>query len=503
MENVQHAHELATLLARREVSAEEVTRGYLERLDSLEPHVKAFLARTPELALEQARAVDRRRAQGEPLHPLAGVPVAVKDNLCTEGIPTTAASRLLENFRPPYSATVVERLAGAGLPLVGKTNLDEFAMGSSTENSAFGPTRNPWDLERVPGGSSGGSAAAVAAGEVPWALGSDTGGSIRQPAAFCGVVGLKPTYGRVSRFGLIAFASSLDQIGTLTRGVADAAWLLEVIAGHDPADPTSMDAPVPAYHETLQAEPQGLRIGLPIQFFGDPIDPEVRQVVRAAVERLAAAGAEVTEVSLPSTEHALACYFIVATAEASSNLGRYDGVRYGFRAAPGGQPAKDVTEMFLATRGEGLGPEVKRRIMLGTFALSAGSYDEYYLQALKVRTLIRRDFERVFQQVDVLVTPTTPTTAFRLGEQTARPMRMYQNDLCTVPVNLAGLPAISLPCGRDGQGLPVGLQIIGRPMDEMGLLRAAYAFEQVADCRVQEPPIRAQESARKEVTAHD
>lgn len=502
MEMVQHAHELARALARREVSAEEVTQGYLDRMERLEPHLKAFLTRTPELALEQARAVDRRRAQGEALHPLAGIPVAVKDNLCTEGVPTTAGSRLLEAFRPPYSATVVERLARAGLPLVGKTNLDEFAMGASTENSAFGPTRNPWDLERVPGGSSGGSAAAVAAGQVPWALGSDTGGSIRQPAAFCGVVGLKPTYGRVSRYGLIALASSFDQVGTLTRDVTDAALLLEAIAGHDPDDPTSVDGPVPAYSQALQAEPRGLRIGLPVQFFGDEIDPEVRQAVRQAVEGLAAEGAQVTEVSLPAVEHALACYFVIAPAEASSNLGRYDGVRYGFRAEPGGRPAKDVTEMFVATRGEGLGPEVKRRIILGTFALSGGAYDAYYLQALKVRTLIRREFERVFQQVDVLVTPTTPTTAFRLGEQLSRPMRMYQNDLCTVPVNLAGLPAISLPCGQERQGLPVGLQIIGRPLDESGLLRTAFTFEQVAGCRAQQPPV-AHGSPREEVTLHE
>lgn len=502
MEILQHAHELAERLERREISAEEVTQAYLDRMERLEPHVHAFLARTPEQALATAREVDRRRAQGEPVHPLAGIPVAVKDNLCTEGVPTTAGSRALENFRPPYSATAVARLHEAGLPLVGKTNLDEFAMGASTEASAFGPTRNPWDRERVPGGSSGGSAAAVAAGQVPWALGSDTGGSIRQPAAFCGVVGLKPSYGRVSRYGLIPFASSLDQVGILTRDVTDAALLLEVLAGHDLADSTSVDAPVPAYRKALQAEPRGLRIGLPVQFFGDQIDPAVRQAVRQAVDRMAEAGAEVVELSLPTVEHALACYLVLAPAEASSNLGRYDGVRYGFRAQPDGRPAKDVTEMFLATRGEGLGLEVKRRILLGTYVLSAGAYQTYYLQALKVRTLIRQDFERAFEQVDVLATPTTPTTAFRLGERLERPMRMYQSDLCTVPVNLAGLPAISLPCGQDAGGLPVGLQLIGRYLDEVGLLRAAYAFEQVAGCRAAVPPLAHLGTGAGEVTIH-
>lgn len=485
----ESAHEMAEALARREVSAREVTGAVLDRLEALEPQVRAFLARTPEAALAQAETVDRRRAAGESLHPLAGVPIALKDNLCTRGVPTTAGSRLLENFRPPYSATVVERLQEAGLPLVGKTNLDEFAMGASTENSAFGPTRNPWDLERVPGGSSGGSAAAVAAGQVPWALGSDTGGSIRQPAAFCGLVGLKPTYGRVSRFGLIAFASSLDQIGTITRDVTDAALLLELVAGHDPRDSTSVDVPVPAYSRELRPDPRGLRIGLPRQYFGEGIDPQIKDAVRQAVERLADQGAEVRELSLPSVDHALACYYIIAPAEASSNLGRYDGVRYGWRARPDGRPPQDVTEMFLRTRGEGFGPEVKRRIMLGTYALSAGYYDAYYLKAQKVRTLIRLEFDRAFSEVDVLVTPTTPTTAFRIGEQVDDPLRMYLNDLCTVTINLAGLPAISVPCGRDRSGLPMGLQVIGRPFDERGLLRAAYAFEQVAGCRAEWPTL--------------
>ncbi|BAS28639.1 Asp-tRNA(Asn)/Glu-tRNA(Gln) amidotransferase subunit GatA [Limnochorda pilosa] len=482
------AHEIAGALARRELSAREVTGAFLARLEALEPMLHAFLTRTPEAALAEAEEVDRRRARGQELHPLAGIPIALKDNLCTRGVPTTAGSRILEGFRPPYHATVVERIAGAGLPVAGKTNLDEFAMGSSTENSAFGPTRNPWDLERVPGGSSGGSAAAVAAGQVPWALGSDTGGSIRQPAAYCGVVGLKPTYGRVSRFGLIAFASSLDQIGPITRDVTDAALLLELLAGKDPLDATSVGEPVPEYARELRPEARGLRIGLPVQYFGEGIARDVRERVRRAAERLASEGARVKEVSLPSVEHALACYYVIAPAEASSNLARYDGVRYGYRARPGGRPPRDVTEMFLRTRGEGFGAEVKRRIMLGTYALSAGYYDAYYLKAQKVRTLIRQAFDRAFQEVDVLVTPTTPTPAFRLGEKTDDPVEMYLNDICTVTINLAGLPAISLPCGRDGQGLPVGLQVIGRPFDETGLLQAAYAFEQAAGCRAEEPP---------------
>ncbi|MCG0278031.1 MAG: Asp-tRNA(Asn)/Glu-tRNA(Gln) amidotransferase subunit GatA [Thermanaeromonas sp.] len=466
------AHEAARLLQNKEISAVELTREILKRIEQVEDKVKAFVTLTPEKALEQAKAVDEARARGENLGPLAGVPMALKDNLCTEGIRTTCSSKMLENWIPPYDAFVVRKLREAGAILVGKCNMDEFAMGSSTENSRFFPTRNPWDLDRVPGGSSGGSAAAVAAGEAFFALGSDTGGSIRQPASFCGVVGLKPTYGRVSRYGLVAFASSLDQIGPLTRDVTDCALVLQAIAGHDPLDSTSADLPVPDYLAALRQDIKGLKIGVPKEYFGPGMDREVVSVVRQAIDRLSDLGAFCEETSLPHTEYALPAYYLVAPAEASSNLARYDGVAYGFRL-----PGKDVVDMYMKTRREGFGAEVKRRIMLGTYALSAGYYDAYYLKALKVRTLIRRDFDQAFEKYDVLVTPTSPTVAFRLGERVGDPLAMYMSDLCTIPVNMAGLPAISIPCGF-AQGLPVGLQIIAKPFAEEILFRVAYTFEQ-------------------------
>ncbi|GFN22254.1 MAG: Asp-tRNA(Asn)/Glu-tRNA(Gln) amidotransferase subunit GatA [Thermoanaerobacteraceae bacterium] len=468
----QSAYEVSRLLARKEIGAEELTRAVLDRIEGVEGQVKAFVTLTPEAALEQARAIDAARVRGDDLGPLAGIPMALKDNLCTEGVRTTCSSKMLENWVPPYDAFVVKKLKEAGAVLLGKLNMDEFAMGSSTENSRFFPTRNPWDLERVPGGSSGGPAAAVAAGEAFYSLGSDTGGSIRQPASFCGVVGMKPTYGRVSRSGLVAFASSLDQIGPFAREVTDCALVLQAIAGHDPADSTSGDLPVPDYLGALQADIKGIKVGVPKEYFVEGIEPEVANLVRWAIDRLADLGAICEEISLPHTEYALPAYYLVATAEASSNLARYDGVAYGFRL-----PGKDLVDMYVKTRSEGFGPEVKRRIMLGTYALSSGYYDAYYLKALKVRTLIRRDFEEAFQRYDILATPTSPTVAFRLGERITDPLAMYLSDLFTCPVNMAGLPAISIPCGFS-QGLPVGLQLIAKPFAEETLLRVAYTFEQ-------------------------
>lgn len=471
------AHELADLLADRQVSAVELTQSVLNRIQSVEPTLGAYLTLQEETTLAQAAEIDRRRTAGTELGPLAGIPVALKDNLCTDGVRTTCASKILETFVPPYDATVVSRLKAAGAVFTGKTNMDEFAMGSSTENSALKKTRNPWDTSRVPGGSSGGSAVAVAADEAILALGSDTGGSVRQPAAFCGVVGMKPTYGRVSRFGLIAFASSLDQIGPFAKDVEDCAILLSVIAGHDPLDSTSVSPDVPDYRGALRRGVKGLTVGLPTEYFAEGIDPGVKQSVMAAVRRLEAEGASVREVSMPHTEYALATYYLIAPAEASSNLARYDGVRYGHRT----QVADDVITMFKHTRCEGFGDEVKRRIMLGTYALSAGYYDAYYLKAQKVRTLIRRDFEQALEQCDVLVTPTTPSVAFRMGEKTDNPMQMYLSDICTITVNLAGLPGLSVPCGLTTEGLPVGLQVIGKAFDEVTLLQVGYAVEQSCD----------------------
>ncbi|MCL6451511.1 MAG: Asp-tRNA(Asn)/Glu-tRNA(Gln) amidotransferase subunit GatA [Acetobacteraceae bacterium] len=467
------AYVLAARVARREVSAAEVAEVHLRRLERLEPLLQAFITTTPEAALEAARRVDLALGRGDPVGPLAGVPAAVKDNLCTLGVRTTAGSRILERFVPPYESTATARLWRAGAVPLGKTNLDEFAMGSSTENSAFFPTRNPWDLGRVPGGSSGGSAAAVAAGLAAAALGSDTGGSVRQPAALCGVVGLKPTYGLVSRFGLIAFASSLDQVGVIARTVRDAALVLAAIAGHDPLDSTSAPVGPPDCESALDGEVEGLRLGVPREYWLEGLEEGVRRKVAEAIEVLASLGMKVEECSLPHTEYALPAYYILAPAEASSNLARYDGVRYGHRASG----ASDLNDMYCRSRREGFGAEVKRRVMLGTYALSSGYYDAYYLKAQKVRTLIRREFEQAFERFDVLATPTSPTTAFPLGERVADPLKMYLSDVLTVPVSLAGLPAVSVPCGLSG-GLPVGLQLIAPPLAEARLLRAASAFEQ-------------------------
>ena len=474
------AAEAGRLIASRELSSVELTRAHLERIRTIEERVHAFVRITDELALKQAENIDSRIAAGERIGPLAGVPIALKDIVCTRGVPTTCCSRILENYIPPYDATVIQRLREAGLVLLGKTNMDEFAMGSSTENSAFGPTRNPWDLGRVPGGSSGGSAAALAALEAPLAIGTDTGGSIRQPAAFCGVTGLKPTYGRVSRYGLVAFASSLDQIGPMARDVRDCALLLQVLAGHDALDSTSVPAEAPDYSAALNDGVKGLRIGIPGEFFeyrGVRVSREIEDAVRAAAGVLAGLGAVCEEVSTPHLQYVIPVYYIIAPAEASSNLARYDGVAYGHRTPAA---VEDIVDLYRRTREEGFGAEVKRRIMLGTYALSAGYYDAYYLKASQVRTLIRRDFDQAFEKHDLLVAPVTPSLPFRLGEKTDDPVEMYLSDVCTIAANLAGLPAMSIPCGY-ADGLPIGLQIIGKPLDEGTVLRAAHAFQEATD----------------------
>jgi len=489
------AREIREKIAAGELSAEAAARACLGRIEAVEPKLHAFVSVNVEGALRRARDVDAALARGESPGPLCGIPIAIKDNMCTAGTTTTCASKILEHYAPPYNATVVELVLAAGAVPVGKTNLDEFAMGSSTENSAFGPTHNPWDLGRVPGGSSGGSAAAVAAGEAPLALGSDTGGSIRQPASFCGVVGLKPTYGRVSRYGLVAFASSLDQIGPIARDVADAALLLGVIARHDPRDSTSAPQPAPDYLAQLEADIRGRKIGLPKEFLIEGINPEIEAAVRRAVDVLAVQGAEVVEISLPHSRidvvegqlsaFAVAAYYIIATAEASSNLARYDGAHYGHRTLE----QVGMIEMYSRSREEGFGPEVKRRIILGTYALSSGYYDAYYLKASKVRSLIKGDFDRAFQQVDIIACPASPTAAFRLGEKTDDPLQMYMSDVFTLSCNLAGVPGISVPCGFTQEGLPIGLQLMGRPFDEAGLLQMARAFERATDYHMKRPPL--------------
>ena len=490
------AHQARDTILAGEVTSECLTQAVVDRIGAVEEWVRAFVAVVAVGALARAWAIDAAIARGEDPGPLAGVPIAIKDNLCLEGMPTTCASRILEGYRPPYTATAVQLVLDAGAVPIGKTNLDEFAMGSSTENSAFAATRNPWDPERVPGGSSGGSAAAVAAGEALLALGSDTGGSIRQPASFCGVVGLKPTYGRVSRYGLVAFASSLDQVGPIARDVTDAALLLSVIARHDPRDSTSAEEPTPDYVGQLDADVGGWRIGLPSEFFIEGMDPEVEAAVRRAVDVLAGQGAEVVEVSLPHSRidvepdgslsaYAVACYYIIATAEASSNLARYDGVHYGHRAAAD----RALVEMYAASRDEGFGDEVKRRILLGTHALSAGYYDAYYLKAARVRTLIQRDFARAFEACDAIAAPVAPTPAFRIGEKTDDPLQMYMGDVFTLSCNLAGVPGISVPCGFTAAGLPIGLQLLGKPFDELTLLQVARAHERVTEWSDRRPAL--------------
>ncbi|MBI4307819.1 MAG: Asp-tRNA(Asn)/Glu-tRNA(Gln) amidotransferase subunit GatA [Chloroflexi bacterium] len=476
-------HEARDLLRRREVSSVELTRAVQERIRAVEPKVRAFVTVTDELALEQARKADERLKAGED-SPLLGVPMQIKDNMCTQGVRTTCSSRMLQQFVPPYSAHVVERLFQAGAPMVGKGNMDEFAMGSSTENSAFFPTHNPWDVERVPGGSSGGPAAAVAAGEAFYALGSDTGGSIRQPAGFCNIVGLKPTYGLVSRYGLVAFASSLDQIGPMTRDVTDCALVLNAIAGHDPRDSTSYPRPVPDYTKALLPDLKGLRIGVPKEFFGEGIESDIAEVLRRAIARMGELGAKIGECSLPSTRYALPTYYIIAPSECSANLARYDGVKYGYSD----QTAESMWEGMERTRQHGFGPEVKRRIMLGSYALSKGYYDAYYLKAQKVRTIIRQEFEAAFQQFDVLVSPTSPSVPFKLGEKTADPLKMYMSDICTIPVNIAGIPGLSIPAGFS-YGLPVGMQLMAPPFGEEALLRVAYAYEQATGWHRLRPPV--------------
>jgi aspartyl-tRNA(Asn)/glutamyl-tRNA(Gln) amidotransferase subunit A len=476
-------HQAIAALRAGEISAVQLTQALLDRIAATDSQVKAYINVTADLALEQAADADRRRQQGDDA-PLLGIPLAIKDVLATKGVETTCGSKILAGFKPPYSATVVKRLQDAGMVMLGKTNTDEFAMGSSTENSGYFITRNPWDLSRVPGGSSGGSAAAVSAGEALASLGTDTGGSVRQPASLCGVVGIKPSYGRVSRFGLVAYGSSLDQVGVLAKDVADAALILGVIAGHDPNDSTSVNAPVPDYSAALTGDVRGLRIGLPAEYFIDGMQPEVNEAVRAAVAQLEALGAEVKPIHLPNTDKALPVYYLVATAEASANLSRYDGVRFGYSAGD-----DSMFENIRRTRGEGFGAEVKRRIMLGTYALSAGYYDAYYLKAQQVRTLIKRDFEEAFTQVDVIACPVSPTTAFRIGEKTDNPIEMYLSDIFTISVNLSGMCGISVPCGFDKQGLPIGLQLIGPHLGEATILRAAHAYEQSVPWRNHRPAL--------------
>ena len=474
-------------LQKGQVSSRELTEACLTRIEALQPHLHAFLALTPELARQQAAAADRlwtiwRKDRHNPIPPLLGLPLAVKDVLCLADVPCTCGSHILENFVPPFDATAVARLKKAGVVTVGKTNTDEFAMGSSTENSAYGATANPWDTSRVPGGSSGGSAAAVAARMIPAALGTDTGGSVRQPASFCGVTGIKPTYGRVSRYGLVAYGSSLDSVGALARTAEDVALLLQVMAGYDPKDSTSHDRPVPSFNFPDAADLHGLRIGVPEEYFIEGIQPQVEAAVRRAIAEMEALGAEVRPVSLPHTRYALPVYYLIAPAEASANLARFDGVRYGLRV-----PTDTLIDMYNQTRGAGFGPEVKRRIMLGTYALSAGYYDAYYGKAQKVRTLIQQDFVHVFETVDVIAAPVAPTTAFRLGEHSGDPLEMYLQDIFSLPANLAGVPGVALPVGFDSQGLPIGMQLMGPHFGEEVLLRTAHVYQQVTDWHLRKP----------------
>ncbi|NWG03077.1 MAG: Asp-tRNA(Asn)/Glu-tRNA(Gln) amidotransferase subunit GatA [Syntrophaceae bacterium] len=476
-------HQLHDLIAQKEVTSREATEALYQRIREVEGKVNAFLLLTEEEAFHQADQVDRKIAKGEEVGDLAGIPLGLKDILCTKGVRTTCASKILEGYVPFYDGTVIQKLREREAVFLGKLNMDEFAMGSSTENSGFQVTHNPWDLQRIPGGSSGGSAAAVAADECIAALGTDTGGSIRQPAACCGVVGMKPTYGRVSRYGLVAFASSLDQIGPITKDVEDCAILMNAISGYDPYDSTSVMVEVPDYKRSLKRDVQGVRIGIPDEYFIEGMDPEVDRAIQEAMELFRKWGAEIERISLPHTQYAVAIYYIIATAEASSNLARYDGVKYGLRS----KGYRDLMEMYTQTRAKGFGEEVKRRIILGTYVLSAGYYEAYYRKASQVRTLMRKDFEGAFEKVDVILAPTAPTPAFRIGEKTDDPLQMYLSDIHTIPVNLAGIPAISLPCGFSRDGLPIGLQLMGKHFDEGMLLRVAYTFEQNTDFHLQKP----------------
>lgn len=470
----QPAHVLHDMLVNKEITSLELTQAVLARIDEVEGDVQAYLTITREEALAQAKAVDEKIAKGEEIAFLEGIPGAIKDNICTKGIKTTCASKILQKFVPPYDATVMQKLDAQNPVVLGKTNLDEFAMGGSTENSAYHPTCNPWNTDCVPGGSSGGSAAAVAAGTAVWALGSDTGGSIRQPASFCGVVGMKPTYGRVSRYGLVAYASSLDQIGPITKDVTDCAHILNIIAGRDEMDSTSLDVQVPDFTKALVQDVKGLKIGLPKEYFVKGMDPEVEAAVKNGVKELEKLGAEVVEISLPNTDYAISTYYLIAPAEAATNLARYDGVSYGERA----EDAADLVEMMTQTRTQYLGEEVKRRIMIGNYALSAGYYDAYYLKALKVRRLVKEDYDKAFKDVDVIICPAAPSVAYKIGEKIANPLEMYLQDACTVPLNLAGLPGISVPCGYNKDKMPIGMQIIGKALDEETILRVAYTYEQ-------------------------
>lgn len=470
----QPAHVLHDMLVNKEITSLELTQAVLARIDEVEGDVQAYLTITREEALAQAKAVDEKIAKGEEIAFLEGIPGAIKDNICTKGIKTTCASKILQKFVPPYDATVMHKLEAQNPVVLGKTNLDEFAMGGSTENSAYHPTCNPWNTDCVPGGSSGGSAAAVAAGTAVWALGSDTGGSIRQPASFCGVVGMKPTYGRVSRYGLVAYASSLDQIGPITKDVTDCAHILNIIAGRDEMDSTSLDVQVPDFTKALVQDVKGLKIGLPKEYFVKGMDPEVEAAVKNGVKELEKLGAEVVEISLPNTDYAISTYYLIAPAEAATNLARYDGVSYGERA----EDAADLVEMMTKTRTQYLGEEVKRRIMIGNYALSAGYYDAYYLKALKVRRLVKEDYDKAFKDVDVIICPAAPSVAYKIGEKIANPLEMYLQDACTVPLNLAGLPGISVPCGYNKDKMPIGMQIIGKALDEETILRVAYTYEQ-------------------------
>ncbi|MFU0800823.1 MAG: Asp-tRNA(Asn)/Glu-tRNA(Gln) amidotransferase subunit GatA [Xylanivirga thermophila] len=477
-------HEAKDLLAKKEISASELTKSTIDRIQAVENKINAFITLNFDEALNQAKEVDKAIHEGSELPPLAGIPMALKDNMCTLGIKTTCASKMLENFVPPYDATVAKRLKEQKSILLGKLNMDEFAMGSSTENSAFKKTCNPWDITRVPGGSSGGSAASVIADQAFFSLGSDTGGSIRQPASFCGLVGFKPTYGAVSRYGLIAFASSLDQIGPFTKDVTDCALVLNAITGHDHMDATSANIDYPDYTKALKDDVKGWKIGVPKEYFGEGLDPEVKKAIEKAIATFESLGAEIEEISLPHTEYALSVYYILACAEASSNLARYDGVKYGYRASE----YDDLDSLYKNTRTQGFGPEVKRRIMLGNYALSSGYYDAYYLKALKVRTLIKEDFDKAFKKYDIILSPTSPTTAFTFGAKTD-PLQMYLSDVYTIPVNIAGLPGMSMPCGFDSRGLPIGMQLIGKAFEEDKLLQAAYTFEQNTDYHIKKPAV--------------